>query len=163
MKCFANEVIFPDFVASATGHLYIFKICCYYSKYRYWQGSDWESILSAENSGHCLTMLKPFYKCKNIKWLNNLLSSNDTVLTDKGLSFEKFSSICENRRNYRVYRSPKLETVSWAVAGLISQSIQLKTQVTLARLVRHKSGGCACISVGFWNQSGECASILLLI
>ena len=26
-----------------------------------------ESILSAENSVHCLTMLKPFYKCKTIK------------------------------------------------------------------------------------------------
>jgi len=43
-------------------------------------------------------MLKPFYKCKNIKLLKNLLSSNGTVLTEKGLSFEKSSYICEIRR-----------------------------------------------------------------
>jgi hypothetical protein len=43
---------------------------------------------------------------------------------------------------YRVYRRPKLETVSWAIAGLISQSIQLKAQVTSASLVCHKSGEC---------------------
>jgi hypothetical protein len=45
---------------------------------------------------------------------------------------------------YRVYKSPKLETVSWATEELISLSLQLKEQVTSASLVWcHKSGECA--------------------
>lgn len=65
MKCFANEVIFPDFVASATGHIFLRYVVITVNTGT--GKTATERALCVENSVHCLTMLTASYKCKSVK------------------------------------------------------------------------------------------------